>query len=388
MARAFPARRGGNGRALWWCSLYQYDFLVALSNEVGNDGLEHRESSDIRLGIAGVSAETYRLAFGSLIPHEYVHVWNGKFRVPSGLVRRNYQEPQTTELLWVYEGLTRYLNWVLAARAGILSPQEARDYAALLAAKTVYRSGRDWRSLQDTAVSAGILNDAPDQWGSLRRGTDYYDEALLIWLDADVTIRKLTHGARSLDDFCRAFFGPERKPPAVSPYTSADIVVALNRVAPHDWKRFFTSRLNATGIENVPLAGLAASGWELRFNRTVGSVQAARDQVSHTVEERFSLGLRLQEDGIIIDVVRDSPAWKAGLWPGMRLQTINERPWSEGALRAAISEDAVTTTCHHHGRGPRSADCVARSRQRRALHVRAACLAGLIAPPHGTCMAG
>ena len=51
------------------------------------------------------------------------HSWNGKFGIPSGLVTRDFQQPQTTELLWVYEGLTRYLNWVVAARSGILSSQ-------------------------------------------------------------------------------------------------------------------------------------------------------------------------------------------------------------------------------------------------------------------------
>jgi predicted metalloprotease with PDZ domain len=320
-----------------------YDFQIALSAEVGNDGVEHRQSSDIRMGLRGLVDDANRLAYGYLIPHEYVHAWNGKFRIPAGVARSNFEDSQTTELLWVYEGLTRYLNWVLAARSGILSVEEARDYAALLAAKTAYRSGREWRSLQDTAVSTGMLNDAPDQWESLRRSVDYYDEALFIWLDADTTIRKLTHGQRSLDDFCRAFVGAANPPPVISPYTFDDIVVALNEVAPNDWKTFLRSRLDATGVENAPLAGLAASGWFLRYQGTLRSVQAARDQVNQTVEERFSVGLKLQEDGTIVDTVRNSPAWTAGLWPGMRLHTIDGQPWSAEVLRAAIAKDVSST---------------------------------------------
>ncbi len=330
--------------ALFGAIPYQhYDFLLALSAEVGNDGVEHRESSDIRMAERGLADEANRLAFGYLLPHEYTHAWNGKFRIPVGVVRRKYDEPQTTELLWVYEGLTRYLNWVLAARSGIFSNEEARDYAALLAAKTAYRSGRDWRSLQDTAVSTGMLIEAPDQWESLRRGTDYYDEALFIWLDVDVTIRKLTHGQRSLDDFCKAFFGTAKKPPDISPYDFSDVVAVLNAIAPHDWSRFLRSRLDITGVEHAPLAGLDASGWALSYQSAPGSVQAARDLVNHTVEERFSVGLRLQEDGTIIDVVRNSTAWNAGLWPGMKLQAIDGHPWSAEALRAAIAADATAT---------------------------------------------
>ena len=319
-----------------------YRFLVALSERVGNDGLEHRESADLRFSVRAFRDEANRLAYGYLLPHEYVHAWNGKFMIPAGLVRRNFQLPQTTELLWVYEGLTRYLNWVLAARSGILTLEEAHDYAALLAAKTSHRSGREWRSLQDTAVSAGILNDAPDQWESLRRGSDYYDEALLMWLEVDTTIRRLTNGSRSLDDFCRAFFGPPQAPPRVKSYTFDDVVSALNGITAYDWRTLLQTRLNATGTDRAPLDGLVVSGWNLVYGSLPGSIQAARDTINRTIEERFSLGLLLQDDGTIIDVVRESPAWHAGLGPGMKLLKVNERLWSAESLRESIAADTGT----------------------------------------------
>lgn len=318
----------------------QFHFLIALSDEVGNDGLEHRESCDIRLSSQSFSRDANRLAYGYLLPHEYVHSWNGKFRIPSGLVTRDLQQPQTTELLWVYEGLTRYLNWVLAARAGILTTEEARDYAALLAAQTAYRSGREWRSLQDTAISTSMLIEAPDEWESLRRSVDYYDESLFIWLEADIIIRTKTGGNRSLDDFCRSFFGTPKNPPDILPYNFDDLLSVLQGVAPFDWKEFFQTRLNATGMENVPLNGLPASGWELTYRTTPGSVEAARDVVHKTIEERFSLGLLLDENGAIVDVVRDSPAWKAGIGPGMKVLAVNQRSWSRQALREATADDS------------------------------------------------
>jgi predicted metalloprotease with PDZ domain len=321
----------------------QYHFLLALSNDLGDDGVEHRQSSDIRIGLRAFSDDAYRLSYAYLLPHEYVHSWNAKYRIPAGMARRNFQVPQTTELLWVYEGLTRYLNWVLAARSGIFTLQEARDYAALLAAQTAHRSGREWRSLQDTAVSAQFLNDAPEQWQSLRRGVDYYDESLFIWLEADTIIRRTTQGERSLDDFCRAFFEPADNSLAVKTYTFEDLVAALNGVAVYDWKVFLQTRLNSTGTDRAPLDGLFVSGWNLVYASEVGSVQAARDKVHQTVEERFSLGFLLQEDGMIVDVVRDSPAWKAGLGPDMKVLTVNQHPWSPQALRDAVAADRNTT---------------------------------------------
>jgi predicted metalloprotease with PDZ domain len=313
-----------------------YHFQIALSDEVGNDGLEHRESTDLRMSSRSFLDSDNRLSWGYLIPHEYAHDWNGLYRIPAGLVRRDFQEPQTTELLWVYEGLTRYLNWVLAARSGIFATAEARDYAALLAAQVAHRSGREWRSLQDTAVSAGILNDAPDQWQSLRRGTDYYDESLFIWLEADSIIRRVTNGNRSMDDFCRAFFATNGRQGEIAPYTFDEIAATLNAVAPYDWQAFLRTRLDTTGPDRAPLDGLTASGWDLVYGDVPNRVQVARDKVRQMLEERFSLGLLLANDGAVIDVVRDSPAWKAGLGPYMKVLAINGQAWSPQNLRQAI----------------------------------------------------
>jgi predicted metalloprotease with PDZ domain len=186
-----------------------------------------------------------------------------------------------------------------------------------------------------------MMIEAADQWQSLRRGADYYDESLFVWLEADMIIRRTTQGKRSLDDFCRAFFGYPKDALNINPYTFDDLVQVVNRIAPYDWKAFFEKRLNATGLDLAPLDGLPASGWSLAYGSIPGSVQAARDQIHHTVEERFSLGLLLQEDGTIIDVVRDSAAWNAGLGPDMKVLTVNQRPWSPQVLRDAIATDST-----------------------------------------------
>jgi predicted metalloprotease with PDZ domain len=322
----------------------EYHFLLSLSDQVGNDGLEHRESSDIRMALAGLQGDANRVAYGYLIPHEYVHSWNGKFALATDLVRPDFEAPQTTELHWVYEGLTRYLNWVLAGRTGLFNADEAHDYVALLAAKVAHRPGRDWRALQDTATASSALLDAPDEWESLRRSVDYYDEALFVWLEVDTRIRQLTRGKRSLDDFCRAFYGPARNPPELKPYTFEDVVSTLNSVAAYDWRRLLRERLDATGADRVPFDGLKASGWTLQYRSSVGSVQAARDEVRATVEERFSIGLLTRDSGEVVDVIPDSPAWRAGIGPRMKITKVNAAAWSPDALRSAIVSKRLTLT--------------------------------------------
>jgi predicted metalloprotease with PDZ domain len=92
----------------------------------------------------------------TLLPHEYVHSWNGKYRRPLGLATGNYDSPMKGELLWVYEGLTEYLGMVLSARSGLASPEDARDHWADVAAWLQTRQGRAWRPLADTAIGAQI----------------------------------------------------------------------------------------------------------------------------------------------------------------------------------------------------------------------------------------
>jgi predicted metalloprotease with PDZ domain len=170
--------------------------------------------------------------------------------VRSAVITNSHRIP---ELPWVYEGLTRYLNWVLAARSGIFTTEEAGDYVALLAAQQANRPGREWRSLQDTAVSAGILNEAADQWQSERRGSDYYDESLFIWLEVDTIIRRATKGERSLDNFCRVFFVARKNSRTIAPYTFKDVASALNGVVRYDWIAFFRKRLNSNPVRVASL---------------------------------------------------------------------------------------------------------------------------------------
>ena len=85
-----------------------------------------------------------------LLPHEYTHSWNGKFRRPADLWTPNFNVPMRDRLLWVYEGQTQYWGYVLAARAGLVNAEQARDHSRAPAAFRAAMAGRDWRSLQDT----------------------------------------------------------------------------------------------------------------------------------------------------------------------------------------------------------------------------------------------
>src|SRR5271170_934497 len=209
-----------------------YHFLLTLSDDVAHFGLEHHESSDDRTAERSLIDDAERIEFATLLPHEYVHSWNGKFRRPAGLATPDYQQPMQDDLLWVYEGLTNYLGFVLTSRSGLLTADQDRDDLALTAASLDHTPGREWRPLQDTADAAPFLYEATNDWSNWRRGTDFYEEGELLWMDVDETLRTITKDKKSIDDFCKVFHGGASGRPELKTYTFEDVVAALNSVAP------------------------------------------------------------------------------------------------------------------------------------------------------------
>ena len=309
-----------------------YHFLLSFSDHGAGDGLEHHECSEDGLGLNAIKENPTRL--GYLLCHEFTHSWNGKYRRPAGMATPNYQEPMKDDLLWIYEGLTEYLGTTLMPRSGVCTPEYYRESLASICAVEDHRTGRTWRTVDDVARSLPSL-DSPNQWQNARRQRgDFYYEGVMIWLDADVTIRNLTHGARSLNDFCRIFHGGPEHYPIVRPYSLQDVIVALNQVVPYDWARFFRDRVFSITLE-VTKGGIVNGGWRLVYNETPNPALASYERAAVT-GATYSLGLRMAGDGVIDDVVFGMPGDKAGLSPGMQITSVNGGKYSGDALKAAI----------------------------------------------------
>ena len=311
-----------------------YDFLLAASGTFSRIGLEHRQSSEIGVPPDYLLGEA---PFGenTLLSHEYAHAWNGKFRRPSMSWTPNYNVPMRNELLWLYEGQTEYWSIVLAARAGLLTPQQARETLADLAATQAQRRGHDWRSLQDTMVEGIVeFNDAPQAWESWQRAYDFYSEGALLWLDVDTRIRELSKGTRSLDDFARGFFGGAQDADTVSSYGFDDIVAALEAVQPGAWREWLRQRLDG---DRPLLDGIARGGWKLDYDATPNLAVTDAESADEVDDFRYSLGLKIARDGGTIDeVVWDSPAYDAGLARDVTVVAVNDKAYSAKRLEQAI----------------------------------------------------
>ena len=313
-----------------------YDFLLTLSDHTGHFGLEHHQSSDDRLPANFFTDDTMHMLAASLMPHEYVHSWNGKFRRPADLWTPTFMEPMQDDLLWVYEGLTDYWCGVLTARSGLWSDAQYRDSLASIAAAMAHRTGRAWRSLQDTADAAPLTYYGGGGWANWRRGTDFYPEGQLLWLDVDTQIRELSHGKHSLDDFARAFYGMDNGSYVTRTYTFDDVVKTLDQVQPYDWAGFLRARLDYTG-DTLPEHGIERGGWQLVYTDKPNDMDKAMEKVRHGVNLAYSLGLAVGGDGQIHDVQWDGPSFKAGLVPGLTVVAVNGKDYSADTLKDAVT---------------------------------------------------
>lgn len=313
-----------------------YDFLFSLSDTMGANGLEHHRSSEDGTGGNYFTDWTRAFVGRDLLAHEFTHSWNGKFRRPADLWTPNFNVPMRDSLLWVYEGQTQYWGFVLAARAGLWTKDETLEALANVAATYDMRIGRTWRTLEDTTNDPVIANRRPQSWPSWQRSEDYYSEGQLIWLDADTLIREQSHGAKSLDDFARAFFGIDNGSYVTVTYTFDDVVKALNDVVPYDWANFLTTRLQGHG-PGAPLDGMTRGGYRLVYTDTPSDFTAAAQQQYHDASFTFSIGATLGGDGTLTQVVWDSPAFKAGLTQGMKILGVGAASYSQDTLKRAIT---------------------------------------------------
>ena len=313
-----------------------YDFLFSLSDKLGGIGLEHHQSSEDGAIPTFFTEWNKNADTRALLPHEFTHSWNGKFRRPADLWTPNFNVPMRDDLLYVYEGQTQYWGYVLEARSGLVTKQQALDTIAIIAATYDHRVGREWRNLQDTTNDPIIAERRPMPWLSWERSEDYYSEGLLVWLDADTLIRERSGGKKSLDDFARAFFGVNDGSFVVDTYTFDDVVKALDAVQPYDWATFLRTRLDDYA-RGAPLDGVTRGGYKLIYADTPTDYFKASETRRKLTDLTYSLGFVVGGEGRLADVLWNGPAFKQGLKVGSQVVAVNGIAYDPDLLKGAIT---------------------------------------------------
>jgi predicted metalloprotease with PDZ domain len=311
-----------------------YHSLLTLSNAIGFQGIEHHQSSDNRAPDDYMTNPKWQLVSGDLLTHEFSHSWNGKYRRPWDLTTLNFQIPQRTDLLWVYEGMNQYLGDLLSFRMGIRKPSEYPEYLATVYARMASEPGRRTDPLIDTATAAPWLYEARGGYPSLRRTAgDFYTEGELLWLDVDTIIRQKTHGRKSLDTFLHLYSAPSVTGPITKTYTRADIEHLLGEVVHYDWHAFF--QRHVYDIARTPPTGeLARAGWRLVYTSQPNLFIKDGDKLRHTSNQWYSYGLMIGKHHVVTDVREGSPAWKAGMAPGMKIMAVDDQAYNARTLHS------------------------------------------------------
>ncbi|MEQ1688082.1 MAG: peptidase M61 [Sphingopyxis sp.] len=314
----------------------RYEFLLALSDQLGGIGLEHHRSSENSRETDYFTEWDSNASERGLLPHELTHSWNGKFRRPAGLWTPDYDVPMDDRLLWVYEGQTSFWDLVLGARSGLQSREVILGEWARYAATYAEQPGRAWRSVEDTTLDPVMAARRPRPFPSATRTEDYYNEGSLVWLEADMMIREGTGNARSLDDFARAFFGVRDGDWGALTYDFNEVVATLNDVMPHDWAIFLDTRLRQPG-QAAPMGGITRGGYALVFRDTPNAYDTERMREGHTLDLSFSLGAVIDRGATITSVQFDGPMFDAGVTNGTKIVAIDGMAYSEERMKAAIT---------------------------------------------------
>jgi predicted metalloprotease with PDZ domain len=328
--------------ALFGSRMYRYyTWLVSLSDHIAHFGLEHHESSDDRTDENALSEVDLRMDVAELLGHEYVHSWNGKYRRPQGLLSPDYQKPMDGSLLWVYEGMTQFWGEVLPTRAGLITPEYFRETLAAVAGYFDTEPGAGWRPLADTATAGQVLFDAPGAWQSSRRSVDFYEASVLLWLDVDAELRARSQGRVTLDDYVKRFYSGASGAPQVKPYVEQDVYDTLASLVPGDWRIFIHHHLDPTGTTAL-FGALERCGWKLAYSAETNASVETRQKRKKRTSRQWSIGLELDKDAKIIDVIEDRAVARAGASPGMTVIAVNGKKFTAKVLDAAIAEAQTT----------------------------------------------
>ena len=313
-----------------------YDFLLWLSDTMGGKGLEHHRSSEDGTDANYFTEWDDTAPARNLLPHEYTHSWNGKFRRGADLWTADYRQPMGDSLLWVYEGQTQYWGYVLQARSGLVSKEDTLDQLASVAASYDNQRGKDWRSLEDTTNDPTMNQRRPIGWRSYQRAEDYYSEGQLTWLDADSIIRERTGGKKSLDDFARAFFGIRDRDWGVVTYRYQDVIDTLNKVTPYDWKGFLDAHVYQVNPK-APLDWIGRGGYRLTYVEKPPKIWAQNEADRKISDFSYSVGFTVGKEDTLSGVLWGGPAFQAGLTTGAKLVAVNGRAYDKDQLKAAIT---------------------------------------------------
>lgn len=306
--------------------------MLALDGAPG--GLEHRDGAVVAFRAADAADAEGRRRVLSLLAHEHLHLWNGRRLSPSGLLRAPLDRPHPTRSLWVTEGWTSYYDRLLPTRAGVAALEDLLTTLGRMHDHLDDTPGADRQSLHEASWNAWTKHYRRDE-NAPNAGTDYYLHGALVAFELDLALRERAPDGRGLDEVLALLWHRHVEGPG---FTEDDVLDALDTVGGPTIAARCEARVAHPSRPEV--ADLA---------HAVGLVAAWHE------EGGADLGAVIEDAGGgagLVSVLRDRPAWRAGLAPGDVLVAVDGRALDTAALRrrlAAADADTVLTAMVRRG---------------------------------------
>ena len=295
--------------------------ILCVGTDEGGGGLEHRDGTVLQMPVRTFQDDDLYRRFQSLVAHEYLHLWNVKRLVPAALVKPVYEAPTRSESLWIAEGWTAYYDELLPTRAGLWTTTQLLETLATTHQRVLDDPGHRYQSLRQASYEAWTKHYVRDE-NTPNAMTDYYGHGSLVAFELDLRLRALDPEGDGLDAVLRLLW--ERHESADRGFTELDVLAAIATVGDEELADLIDTRVGTPGPPRLDDDVLRAVG--LRWQHADGP------RVPH-------LGARVADDttGVAIThVLRDGPAWRAGLTGGDRVVAIAGRTVGRGQLDVTL----------------------------------------------------
>ena len=186
---------------LWGSIPYDRYVFLNLITESGG-GIEHKDSAVLMTSRGQMRDREQYLEWLTLVSHELFHAWNVKRLRPVELGPFDYENEVHTRSLWVAEGLTVYYGALMVHRAGLSSRDEYFAELSDAIRRLQTTPGRLVQTVEQSSYDAWIKFYRPNE-NSRNTTVSYYTKGAVIGFLLDAKLRRMTGGARSLDDVIR-----------------------------------------------------------------------------------------------------------------------------------------------------------------------------------------
>ena len=208
-----------------------YTFLSDYLPWANGDGMEHRNST-VLSSSGALRNPTQRSGILGTVAHEFFHGWNMERIRSKGIEPFVFDDANMSGELWFGEGFTSYFDTMITHRAGFDTLDDTLDNLAGFVNAVTLSPGRQFRSAEQMSQLAPFVDAAVsiDRTSWPNTFISYYTWGAAIGLGLDLSLRDLTNGKTTLDDYMRLMWteygvpGMKAAPGIVAkPYTMEDL---------------------------------------------------------------------------------------------------------------------------------------------------------------------